>query len=509
METVKLGWALHNSGRMIHINDSVRGKNCNCSCPDCGGVVIARQGEINAWCFSHSVDTNCNGEGILHRVAKQVIEDCASNGDYISLPCLMGIVSATDYRGRLIEEEWVIPSEDECLQSAKKEVSIRPDLRADILAIIGSKNTAIEICVTHKKSEIEIEKYATENFTCLELYLYGLAWDSSYQEIKLALLKSAPRAWIYHQSVKGLIAEANERLQKRLSEIELIDRTIIIDFANLIVSKGKFYLDYFNWPSVSGSFKSQDFGQGTEHSATRIPRITKFVSSVVIDGDAIWASGSVNDKTIVSIYFVSKHKSSPIGMSGKAALIIWIEMNSASKILPSNCKLQWINIHSWVAKLDEEARAKFLLAKQKDDRNNKNFDAFKEVFKAKSNKEKIDFLSSKIGLSPPTFIGKVSPHWNASWSIWKALVWYYSIEKRRGYRINIEFIAEWHWLAEILEWPRDPYSTELRRKNIWFWFKELSTQNVLLHDGGLNFFVMDNLPCDVTPWSKQLVRNMK
>lgn len=503
MDSIQLGWALHSSGRMIHINDSARGKKCNCVCPDCGGAVIARQGEVNAWCFSHAVDANCNGESVLHRVAKQIFEDCALNGDFIVLPAMNGSAYAKDYRGRLIEEEWIIPSKEKSIQFAKQEVSVRSDLRSDILAVIGTSNVAIEICVTHKKSDFDIQKYAAENISCMEIYLTKIRWDSSYAEIKLALLKNAPREWLFHHDAKALTDGANKILQFRLSEIEQIDRERIVSFANQIVKMEKSYLDLFDWPTVSGKFIAKVFGKHESHSASRVPRVTRFDSSVEIDGDVIRVKGVVNDKTQVTVFFKSIHGPKPDNFGDSAALIVFIDIGNDSKILPSMCKLKWINIQSWIKRLDDVARDSYIREQKIAEQNQRNFEVFRESFKSLNNQKRLEFLASKIDLSPPAYIGKVSPHWNTSWPIWRALVWYYSIEKRLGYRINIEFIAEWHWLAELLEWPSDSDSIVQRRKNIWFWFKELSSQNVLLHDGGLNFFVMNNLPSDVTPWSRQ------
>jgi hypothetical protein len=507
MDAVKLGWALHISGRMIHVNESVRGKKCNCICPDCGGAVIARQGEINTWCFSHAGNANCSGEGVLHRVAKQIIEDCASNDNVIALPSLKGNVCATDYRGRLIEEDWLVAGEFACLQFAKQEVSIRSDLRADILATIGGKNVAIEICVTNKKSEYDIQKYAAEDLTCLEIYLFELSWNSSYQEIKEALFHSASRAWIYHSSKKHLIEEANTRLQQRITEIKLTDHSLIVNFANTVLSNPNFYLDHLNWPTVSGDFRPKNVGDNSRYVASRIPRVTKFLSSVVSDDGIIKASGLVNDKTVVLIYFTSKHTFKASSFDRDPALIVLVEIDNTSKIIPSMCKLQWINIQPWIHKLEREAQSNYLIAKKRSDENRQNFDKFREGFKGQTDQEKIKFLAAKIGFPAPSYVGKISPHWNTSWVIWKALVWYYSIEKRRGYRVNSEFVAEWHWLAELLDWPSDPQSTELRSKNVWYWFKELSFQNVMLYDGGLNYFVVDTLPSDITPWSKPLIKH--
>lgn len=500
MAQVKLGWGLHVSGRMIHISEAFRGKSCDCVCPDCEKPLIARQGNINTWCFSHAIQMDCSGEGALHRAAKQILEDCAEQNLSITLPVLNGCVTGTDYRGRLIEEEWQFPSRLLPLESAKQEICIRPDLRADVLAIIGSRPCAIEICVTHKKTIVEKEKYSHEKLSCLEIFLYGLSWDASYQEIKNAVLQSAARAWLYCFESEQLISDANVKLRKRLIDIEVLDGDLIYQFAKDVISSGARLSDCFSWPAISGVYREIRSGGFSTYTATKILKITQFSDDLCKIGNFFYTKGVVNNKSAVDIYFISKFHALNDMPSSDPALVIQVDINTELKTSPSDCVLQWINIPKWINKLEDEARNALYKRLRREENDRFNFENFKVSFKSKSDKEKLDFIANKISIAPPSLVGKSAPHWNTTWTIWKGLVWYYFIVKKAGYRINIEQIAEWDWFLDLLDWPADHRSIVYRRKNIWYWFQELAALNVVLHDGGLYFFVYDQIPKGITPW---------
>lgn len=73
----KLIIARHTSGRMIDIRDAKNGLACDCSCSCCGDRLVARQGEERDWSFAHESGADCAGaiESVLHRAAKQVLEE--------------------------------------------------------------------------------------------------------------------------------------------------------------------------------------------------------------------------------------------------------------------------------------------------------------------------------------------------------------------------------------------------------------------------------------------------
>lgn len=81
----KIPYALRD-GRMLHIEQVVRGADCHAVCPQCQAPVIAKQGTVQAHHFAHASGHECVGaaEGTLHRLAKQILAEC----DSLMLPAL-------------------------------------------------------------------------------------------------------------------------------------------------------------------------------------------------------------------------------------------------------------------------------------------------------------------------------------------------------------------------------------------------------------------------------------
>src|SRR4030095_4454362 len=71
------------TGEVICIKQAMRGKSCDCICPECGKPFIAAQGEIYEWYFKHlNEKTNCSGgqEAAIHKLSKTIIlENCEIN----------------------------------------------------------------------------------------------------------------------------------------------------------------------------------------------------------------------------------------------------------------------------------------------------------------------------------------------------------------------------------------------------------------------------------------------
>ena len=66
-ENVNLWFAKNNDGKIITINEvNEDNKHNKYYCPLCNSEVVARQGEINSWCFAHIDKSKCDGESMIH-----------------------------------------------------------------------------------------------------------------------------------------------------------------------------------------------------------------------------------------------------------------------------------------------------------------------------------------------------------------------------------------------------------------------------------------------------------
>ncbi|MCK7461038.1 MAG: hypothetical protein MZU84_02695 [Sphingobacterium sp.] len=77
MENMNLlqSFGIDQNGHLVSVDEVARGKACDCCCPACGEVLIARQGEVRTWHFAHASGNDCDGgaESALHKAAKQLI----------------------------------------------------------------------------------------------------------------------------------------------------------------------------------------------------------------------------------------------------------------------------------------------------------------------------------------------------------------------------------------------------------------------------------------------------
>lgn len=62
------------SGRLMSITEVERGINCNCLCPCCKTELVAKQGDVKMWHFSHSTDVLGDCDGLMIAIRSKIIE---------------------------------------------------------------------------------------------------------------------------------------------------------------------------------------------------------------------------------------------------------------------------------------------------------------------------------------------------------------------------------------------------------------------------------------------------
>lgn len=77
--TMVFSWAENENGEMVHVDDVLNGKACNCHCPSCGEALEARHGEKYSHGFAHlSHERKANlaicYQVVLYKVAEQLIQ---------------------------------------------------------------------------------------------------------------------------------------------------------------------------------------------------------------------------------------------------------------------------------------------------------------------------------------------------------------------------------------------------------------------------------------------------
>jgi hypothetical protein len=149
-------------GEAVHISEVDRGLACVCVCADCGERFVARQGQQRAHVFAHYTQTNCQGEGNLHKKGKQIVIDELRLT--INHPDLDSPVT-------------------QMFETARQEVA-RGSVRIDCLMDIGNKKNKLPIDSTELAVEIKVS-HAVDEQKRLKLRELGL------QTIEINLTKLA------------------------------------------------------------------------------------------------------------------------------------------------------------------------------------------------------------------------------------------------------------------------------------------------------------------------------
>ncbi|WP_200374908.1 competence protein CoiA family protein [Thiocystis violacea] len=205
METGNLfqKFGIDKNGRVVSVQDVLRGKACECCCPVCGEMLIARQGDVRVWHFAHEGGADCEGasEGALHCAAKQIVVDRGR----IAVPALEVRMRHQLADGRIGEAAAAIPSETWDLNDLCTEVSVG-SLRIDVAATRDGAPLFIEIAVTHFADQHKEQSLGNLGVPCFEIALDGLhaeEWDWQTLEHQV-LWCSENRHWLFHPEIQRL-----------------------------------------------------------------------------------------------------------------------------------------------------------------------------------------------------------------------------------------------------------------------------------------------------------------
>ena len=227
--SVKLAYGIRNE-HIIHISEiapSENGKNCNCVCPVCGGILYARLGHQNQHHFSHEPGSNCDVSKAqqtgLHLLAKEIIQtnkrilvpgfsiprhevigDCkdtsAAAEVAIDLPNIQPL--SIDYDSVEIEKAF-------------------DGIIADAVITINKTICIVEIAVTHYVDNHKRQKLASLNLPAFEIDLSDLLDTPQPREsIKDAvLLDCTNRYWVFNPKRDRLLNEKKAEFQNKYNVV--------------------------------------------------------------------------------------------------------------------------------------------------------------------------------------------------------------------------------------------------------------------------------------------------
>ena len=207
--TLLQSFAINNLGEIVSVREVERGKACNCCCPGCGEVVIARQGEVRAWHFAHESGSDCEGgaEGALHRAAKQII----LRESVVMTPLFDMQVVRTLPDGRRGSGAARLPAALQKLTDVQLETPLGP-IKPDVLAHTDGGPLIIEIAVTNPVKPEKTAQIEQIGIPAMEIRLLPrLFQEWTWESLKEVVIRDLVyRHWIYHPAMERLMCEAEE-----------------------------------------------------------------------------------------------------------------------------------------------------------------------------------------------------------------------------------------------------------------------------------------------------------
>lgn len=216
-----LVYGVNAAGKIVHISEVPSGLACHCQCPSCGKPLVAKKGRTLAHHFAHDAAASCNSapETALHRLAKQIIEDHL----VLQVPDVKAHFSG---KSRVLHKTKEVKF-DRAVSEARHLNAVVPDLFVER----DGRRLLIEIFVTHACDDIKRVELRKEGIATLEIDLSRTARDSSRHEVERAVLKEAPRHWVFHPQIDAAVDEmkataenekraAAESFEKQVADLE-------------------------------------------------------------------------------------------------------------------------------------------------------------------------------------------------------------------------------------------------------------------------------------------------
>lgn len=201
----RLTYALDSLGKMVYVGSVERGLSCNCRCPKCNEVLVAKLGHEGGRQphFAHRKDSECHGSymSALHKFAEQIIEEEKA----VMTPAYKEI-------------------DKQKLEFEKVEIEQRverKDLQPDIVGVTSNGlRWFIEIRNTHEVDEAKRAKLIESNITCLEIDVR----EQKLGNLRTFLLESVEsREWInnpiYDKKIDDLYRTKVSIIIRHLKEI--------------------------------------------------------------------------------------------------------------------------------------------------------------------------------------------------------------------------------------------------------------------------------------------------
>lgn len=212
---VEIPYGRDGSGRMRHISEVCGGLRCDCACAKCGARLVAYKGRRKRHHFGHYADRSCVGalETALHKFAKQVLDDSTS----LMLPALIA---------RCGDLQVVVKQQQEFRYKSVDVKSTMPNMRPDVVVHRGEAALLVEVAVRHPCGEEKLAHIRKRCLPAIEIDLSQMRYDTSLEQQVDAVLRTAPRHWLFNRHVEEVETELRRKVLLQASaEKKQRDRT--------------------------------------------------------------------------------------------------------------------------------------------------------------------------------------------------------------------------------------------------------------------------------------------
>jgi hypothetical protein len=492
---VKIAWGLGTDGGMRHISEVEKGKACGCICSsiNCSSPLIANQGSKKAHYFSHQANTGCGGESALHLVAKQILEESASENLNLILPEVHGVFFCKDMAGEVIERSGVELSSFQ-LAEAKQEVRLSGELISDVMSqSVKGETLAVEIFVTNAKDELGENKYRSVGIDAIEIDLSMLPWNIDRNELKKSVLQTANRRWLYSKKKKALEKKLELQVYDEINSINQNYLANIFDIAKSLSTN--LNIPSFTWPLLKAN---RTLSNSDKFIVTRKPKVT-FFNEVWMPFDYGYrGTAVVEGKTNVDVTLFVTGCDDHIDYSADPALLISYDQNTDIEYF--RFRLDWLNIDSWQKKLEKIADCELVTKEKEVVEKTQMVSAFVSRFREADDATRMQIICKKLNLNSPNKPSKYIKCWNASWDVWRTVIWVYKIHGNEGYTIDAGDIADDPWLQSLLGFSTEFEAYESRRKMVGFWLKKLFGLGFVRRIGRTKYEVKNSQLKNFVPW---------
>lgn len=155
-------------GRPVHVSEVDSGFHDDCLCPECNQPLVAKKGDRNAHHFAHDGQHTCNGETILHLLAKQILKQRIETAiaTQQALPLRWACTRCQgEHKGNLVKRA----------RAVRIEAALHgkvPDLT--LLDPAGGACGVIEVVVTHSLEASARAAYITRRIPIVEFHIQSV-----------------------------------------------------------------------------------------------------------------------------------------------------------------------------------------------------------------------------------------------------------------------------------------------------------------------------------------------